>query len=92
MTERASPSIREQLERAGRDPPAERYVLRLYIAGLTARSTRAVAKVRELLELRPRVVDGPDRALDLDCLLDAFHDVTPPCGVAAGALTCGDVQ
>jgi circadian clock protein KaiB len=50
MTEPASPSIREQLERAGREPPAERYVLRLYIAGLTARSTRAVANVRAICQ------------------------------------------
>lgn len=38
-------------KRAGRAKSRE-YVLRLYVAGLTARSTRAIERVRELCEER----------------------------------------
>jgi circadian clock protein KaiB len=50
MTEPEPKSIRETLERAGQEPPAEHYVLRLYITGLTPRSTRAVENVRAICE------------------------------------------
>lgn len=50
MTDRVPKSMRESLERAGQKPPAEHYVLRLYITGLTPRSTRAVENVRAICE------------------------------------------
>ena len=39
-------SIEEALAEAGRGPPSERYQLRLFITGLTRRSTRALENVR----------------------------------------------
>jgi circadian clock protein KaiB len=50
MTERVSRTIADRLEAAGREPTAERYVLRLYVTGMTARSTRAVENVRTICE------------------------------------------
>ena len=50
MTERVSRTIADRLETAGRKPTAERYVLRLYVAGMTPRSTRAVENVRTICE------------------------------------------
>jgi circadian clock protein KaiB len=46
-----SPSrpLAEQLAAAAQ-VPAERYVLRLYVTGMTPRSTRAVANVRDICE------------------------------------------
>jgi len=46
-----SPSrpLAEQLAAAAQ-APAERYVLRLYVTGMTPRSTRAVANVRDICE------------------------------------------
>jgi circadian clock protein KaiB len=38
------------LEKATAAKPAERYVLRLYIAGLTPRSTKAIQNIRKICE------------------------------------------
>jgi circadian clock protein KaiB len=43
-------TIADRLEAAGRKPSAERYVLRLYVTGMTPRSTRAVENVRTICE------------------------------------------
>ncbi len=37
-------------ERAARDPRGERYVLRLYLAGTTPQSTRALINIKEICE------------------------------------------
>jgi circadian clock protein KaiB len=50
MTERVSRTIADRLEAAGRKSTAERYVLRLYVTGMTPRSTRAVENVRTICE------------------------------------------
>jgi circadian clock protein KaiB len=50
MTERVSRTIADRLEAAGRKPTAERYVLRLYVTGMTPRSTRAIENVRTICE------------------------------------------
>jgi circadian clock protein KaiB len=50
MTERVSRTIADRLEAAGGKPAAERYVLRLYVTGMTPRSTRAVENVRTICE------------------------------------------
>lgn len=52
MTKRTSKAIAERLDAAIGEPPAERYVLRLYVAGMTPRSTRAVENVRAICEER----------------------------------------
>ena len=39
-----------RLEKAAASPPAPRYVLRLYIAGLTPRSTLAIQNIRRLCQ------------------------------------------
>jgi circadian clock protein KaiB len=38
------------LEQAARTPPAERYVLRLYVTGMTPRSARAVSNLRAICD------------------------------------------
>jgi len=50
MTKRTSKSIADRLEEAARQPPADRYVLRLYVTGMTPRSTRAVENLRKICE------------------------------------------
>jgi len=50
MTKRTSKAIAESLEKAAHHPAAERYVLRLYVTGMTPRSTRAVENVRTICE------------------------------------------
>jgi len=50
MTKRMARTIADRLEAAGRRPTAERYVLRLYVTGMTPRSTRAVENVRTICE------------------------------------------
>ncbi len=50
MTKRTSKSIADRLEDAEQRPTDERYVLRLYVTGMTARSTRAVENVRTICE------------------------------------------
>jgi circadian clock protein KaiB len=42
--------LRATLERAGQTPPAVRYVLRLYVTGMTARSARAVRNLRTICD------------------------------------------
>ena len=50
MTDRATRSIVESLEAATAGSTAEHYVLRLYVTGMTPRSTRAVENVRAICE------------------------------------------
>ena len=50
MTKRASKSIADRLDEATQEPPPDRYVLRLYVTGMTPRSTRAVENVRTICE------------------------------------------
>jgi circadian clock protein KaiB len=50
VTKRTSKSIADGLEEAARQPPSVRYVLRLYVTGMTPRSTRAVENVRTICE------------------------------------------
>lgn len=49
MTERTSKPIADRLDKTAREP-SERYVLRLYVTGMTPRSTRAVENVRTICE------------------------------------------
>ena len=42
--------LRATFEQAARTPPAERYVLRLYVTGLTPRSARAVGNLRAICD------------------------------------------
>ena len=49
VTKRPTTSIAERLEKAVRDN-REHYVLRLYVTGMTPRSTRAVENVRAICE------------------------------------------
>jgi circadian clock protein KaiB len=44
------PNAFGDLEQASRHPAAERYVLRLYVTGMTPRSTRAVENIRRICE------------------------------------------
>jgi circadian clock protein KaiB len=50
VTKRTTKSFEEALDREGQQPPAERYVLRLYVTGMTPRSMRAVENVRAICE------------------------------------------
>jgi circadian clock protein KaiB len=50
VTARTSKEVQDALARAATEPGTERFVLRLYIAGMTPRSTRAVETVRTLCE------------------------------------------
>jgi circadian clock protein KaiB len=50
VPERTSKPIADRLAEAAREPSAERYVLRLYVTGMTPRSTRAVENVRTICE------------------------------------------
>jgi circadian clock protein KaiB len=42
--------LRTAFERAARTAPAERYTLRLYVTGMTARSARAVDNLRDICD------------------------------------------
>jgi len=42
--------LRATFERAARTPPADRYVLRLYVTGMTPRSARAVHNLRAICD------------------------------------------
>jgi circadian clock protein KaiB len=42
--------IRATLQRAAQTPPNERYVLRLYVTGMTPRSARAVSNLRAICD------------------------------------------
>jgi circadian clock protein KaiB len=50
MTKRTTEAIAGDLAAAARRPVSERYVLRLYVTGMTPRSTRAVENVRTICE------------------------------------------
>jgi len=39
-----------ELEKAAAEKPTERYVLRLYVAGMTPRSTKAIQNIRQICE------------------------------------------
>jgi circadian clock protein KaiB len=43
-------NVRGTFERAARTPPAERYILRLYVTGMTPRSARAVKNLRAICD------------------------------------------
>ena len=43
-------SLLELFERAGRLPRSDRYLLRLYVTGMTSRSSRAVGNLRAICE------------------------------------------
>ena len=51
MTQRPPPPT-SNLERATEAAGLQRYILRLYVTGLTARSTRAIENVRKICEER----------------------------------------
>lgn len=42
--------LRAGFDRAAPEPTAERYVLRLYVTGMTPRSTRAIANLRAICD------------------------------------------
>lgn len=50
MTKRPPPPAIEDLARAAAEAPGDRYVLRLYVTGMTSRSTRAIENVRKICE------------------------------------------
>jgi len=50
VSKRVSDESKRQLEEASRGAHTEKFVLRLYIAGTTASSTRAIQKVRSVCE------------------------------------------
>lgn len=50
MTDPDSPSATQRLEAALENPVPERYLLRLYVAGLTPRSQAAIQTVRTICE------------------------------------------
>ena len=50
VTKRTTTSIAERLEKATARDDREQYVLRLYVTGMTPRSTRAVENVRAICE------------------------------------------
>lgn len=50
MTKRSGKSLSDELDEASRQPPTERYVLRLYVTGMTPRSTRAIQNVRKICQ------------------------------------------
>ena len=43
-------NLRATFERAAHTPPAERYILRLYVTGMTSRSARAVNNLRVICD------------------------------------------
>ena len=50
MTKPVASAIRAALDQAARQPLTERYVLRLYVTGMTPKSIRAVENVRTICE------------------------------------------
>jgi circadian clock protein KaiB len=50
MTLKKRNGVREGFEQAALGPPAERYVLRLYVTGMTARSARAVKNLQAICD------------------------------------------
>jgi circadian clock protein KaiB len=43
-------NVRALFEQAGQPPPGERYILRLYVTGMTSRSSRAVSNLKAICE------------------------------------------
>jgi circadian clock protein KaiB len=43
-------NLRAQFERAGHAPSSERYILRLYVTGMTTRSSRAVSNLQAICD------------------------------------------
>ena len=50
MTQKGHNGVRAAFERAAQLPPEERYVLRLYVTGMTARSARAVKNLQAICD------------------------------------------
>jgi circadian clock protein KaiB len=50
MTALTPRNVRATFEQAARTPPAERYILRLYVTGMTPRSARAVKNLRAICD------------------------------------------
>lgn len=50
MTLKDRDDVSAAFERAAQGPPAERYVLRLYVTGMTARSARAVRNLQAICD------------------------------------------
>jgi len=50
MTQKPPVDVKATFERIGRAGEAERYVLRLYVTGMSSRATRAIRNVREICD------------------------------------------
>jgi circadian clock protein KaiB len=50
MTREKTPTANREFEKALKKSKTEKYVLRLYVAGLTPRSTKSIANIREICE------------------------------------------
>jgi len=50
MTPKERNGVRAAFERAAQAPPVERYVLRLYVTGMTSRSARAVKNLQAICD------------------------------------------
>jgi circadian clock protein KaiB len=50
VTKRPGGSLDDEWDEASRRAPADRYVLRLYVTGMTPRSTRAIENIRAICE------------------------------------------
>ncbi len=50
MTALTPRNLRPTIDRAAHGPPDERYILRLYVAGTTARSARAIKNLRAICD------------------------------------------
>lgn len=50
MTKEKTPAGNREFEQALKKSKTEKYVLRLYVAGLTLRSTKSIANVKEICE------------------------------------------
>ena len=50
MTALTPRNVRATFEQAAQTPPAERYILRLYVTGMTPRSARAVKNLRAICD------------------------------------------
>jgi circadian clock protein KaiB len=54
VSRKAADGIEARLRAAAKQPSKERYVLRLYVTGMTARSQRAIRNIREICEAHLR--------------------------------------
>ena len=50
MTEKSRNGLKATFERVARSRRTDRYVLRLYVTGMSARATRAIENVREICD------------------------------------------